>query len=105
MNACSRALGSASPASAAQDLREAALLDEMEQLFFTLHVVVDARERDAAGGGQIAHAGGVVAPLREHAGGSRQQGIEALVVGAHGFSNARSNVTAVGIGRQGAAGA
>src|SRR6266498_2454620 len=70
---------------ALQDLGEAALLDQREQVLLATDVVVHPGERHAAGGRQVAHRGGMIALVREDPGGAGKEVIESLVVRSHGF--------------------
>src|SRR5207302_6053268 len=66
-----------------QDLREAALLDERQQVFFASDVVVHPGEGHPARGGEVPHGGRMVALVRKDPGGAGEQMVETLVVWSH----------------------
>ena len=66
-----------------QDLREAALLDERQQVFFAADVVVHPGERHPARGREVPHGGGMVALVRKDPSGAGEQMVETLVVWSH----------------------
>src|SRR2546422_1500881 len=78
-------------ASPVQDLTEAALLDQREEVFLPADVVVHPCQGHPARGGEVPHAGGMVALVRKDPGGAGEQVVETLVVWSHEVSNKRSN--------------
>src|SRR5258705_7323779 len=68
-----------------QHPEKAALLDTEQQLLLATHVVVNAGERHIGRGGEIPHRGGVIALVGEDLRRPREELVEALVVGTHGF--------------------
>src|SRR3989454_558468 len=72
-------------ASAVQDLREAALLDEREQVFLAADVVVHPCQGHPARRGEVPHGRGMVALVRKDPSGAGEQMVETLVVWSHDF--------------------
>src|SRR5712664_2532093 len=71
--------------SAFQDLGEAALLDEREEVFLAADVVVHPCQRHPTRGRKVPHGGGMVALVRKDPGGAGEQVVETLVVWSHEF--------------------